>query len=126
MSASADVFLEGTLFRDEARILFAGICKPRKMRSLRRNCLAIALHSVVSYKKADSKHHSVHADKADAQEDEKGKYLREDRWQSFSPGPRTTVPAKSSSAKNTPINQPEPPRAPQLPPLRGVRRSFPA
>src|SRR5580765_7045407 len=58
------VFLEGTVSRVEAMSLFGGLRKERKMQSLRRCCLASALHLRQGYLEFESSDQRRRADKS--------------------------------------------------------------
>src|SRR5579863_3441112 len=118
--ARSGVFREGTLSRVDARIPFAGICKTREIQSLRSGRLASALQSVCTYKKSQIKRARWERAEPHEHTDENQRYLRGYRYRCSAAAPRRTNPASRSTAMYPPNNQPEPSRAPPLPPLKGV------
>jgi hypothetical protein len=92
------LFLEGTVSRVDAAILFTGICKTSKMHSLRHEHLASVLQLEEASIKVKSRNFHREADKLDEQRVENRKDLRGGPWRCFAAVPRETVPASSSAS----------------------------
>jgi hypothetical protein len=92
------LFLEGTLSRVDAAILFTGVCKTRKMHSLRQEYLARVLQLDEASIKVKSRNFSREAEKLDELRVENRKDLRGDPWRCFAAVPSETVSASSSAS----------------------------
>src|SRR5271155_2388311 len=93
------LYPEGTVSRVDAAILFAGICKTRKMRRLPPERLASLLHLENMPTKSKSQSLNWEADRLDEQRIENRKDLRGRRWQCLAADPRERVPTSRSSSK---------------------------
>jgi hypothetical protein len=125
MSAPNVLFPKGTVSRVDAGAFFAAIGKTRKMQSLRRACLASALHSEQTSGKTKSQGLYREVYKLNAQRIEDRRDLRGGRQQSNAMEPRETVPTSGSSSKYPSNQLARTPKSAAPPSPEGVRRSFP-
>jgi len=120
------LFLEGTVSRVDAAILFTGICKTRKMHSLRQEHLASVLLLEEASIKLKSRNFSREADKLDEPRVENCKDLRGGPWRCFAAVSRETVPASSSASAYPAKQLARTPKSAAAPSPEGKRRSFPS